>query len=118
MTTYLIGKEGIGLENISVNDVLFFPDRRIEDVTNVWTEEGLLYTERMIPNKSSEENNRMFPEVREKIVYQEIKKVDENSIGKVYAKDLISAKTERRIIKNQIKKMYKSIEHFMDESYK
>lgn len=109
-------EDGISLENISVNDVLFFP-HRVEDVTNVWAEEGLLYTERMVTNQSSEENNKMFPEVREKIVYQEIKKINQNSTGKVYARELIPVRTQRKILRNVIGKMYKRIEPFMGESY-
>jgi hypothetical protein len=107
-----MNEEGVSLEKISVKDVLFFPDKRIEEVIRILAEKGIIYTERGTINQSSEKNMNMFPEVKEKVVYRDIQEINSTSVGKVYARDLINKDEVIKELSRELKKF-----QIMEASY-
>lgn len=66
------------LETISENDLLIFNDRK-ETVEKVDLQSRALYTKRTVKN-----NDKHFPIKVEKVVYNNIEKMNLNSYGQVY----------------------------------
>lgn len=55
------------IENITLGDFLFFPDRRIEEVVNAETKG--IYTHRILVN-TSKKNFNQFPYIRQTVFYE------------------------------------------------
>jgi hypothetical protein len=103
MTVIIIDKKGQKLEDISKEDVLFFPRLRLEKVTEFDKPAKKLCTEREVVN--TEEDSKEFPFKRQKIAYEQIELLTSDSVGRVYDSTRVSAEEYQ----TQLKRMAEEI---------